>query len=156
MKLPKSKKSNYHHPNEKLRSLIKEALFANSLKEADLAVEKLLLIRNDFKVKYQRAVIKSFLKHYPLLTQHFHYHRMPRDNNIVENIIKQLNRKLKQIDGFKSEDNAYNFLKLWAMCYRFKAFTDSKERTNNGKSPLQLAGVDTLNIDWLAFSKKRS
>jgi len=155
-RLPKSKKSKYYKQNNLLREHIKKILFASNLKEVDAFLEELLSIKDRFKVKYQKAVIKSFLRHYLLLTRHFHYHKMPRDNNIVENVIKQLNRKLKQIDGFKNEDNAHNFLKLWAMYYRFKAFTDSKERTNNGKSPLQLAGVNTSNIDWLVFSKKRS
>lgn len=151
--LPKSKKSKYYKQNKFLRERIHKILFASNFKEADAFLEELLSLRSRFKVTYQNAVLKSLLKHYELFMQHFHYHNMPRDNNVVENIVKQLNRKLKQIDGFKNRDNAYNFLKLWAMCYRFKAFTDS--RYNNGKAPLELAKVDISHRDWLSFSKSK-
>lgn len=151
--LPKSKKSKYYKQNNFLRDLIKKLLFASTFKEAEDALEELFKIKDRFKIRYQKTVIKSLLKNYPLLTQHFHYYKVPRDNNITENVIKQLNRKVKQIDGFKSEENAYSFLKLWAMHYRFKTFTDSKTKLNNGKSPLELAKVNIHNIDWLKFSR---
>lgn len=151
MRLPKSKKSKFYKQNKFLREQIKKILFADTLKSADNLLEELLSLKDNFKVKYQKSVIKSLCKYYPLLTAHFHYSHMPRDNNIVENIIKQLNKKLKQVYSFKSKDNAYNFLKLWAVCYRFKPFTGSKY--NNGLAPLEIANVNLKGIDWLRFSK---
>ena len=105
-----------------------------------------------FRVSYQRAVIKSVIGHYPLLTKHFHYPYLPKDNNVAESVIKQLNKKLKLAEGYPTKETAYNHLKLWALCYRFKPFSDSRTQENNGKSPLQLAKIDTFKINWLEFS----
>jgi len=41
-------------------------------------------------------------------------------------------------------------------CYRFREFTDRQRRNKykNGKSLLQLAKVDTQNINWIRFSQE--
>jgi hypothetical protein len=42
------------------------------------------------------------------------------------------------------------------MRYRFKVFTDcrKKNKQKNGKTPLELAGVDLLKMNWINFSQK--
>lgn len=55
------------------------------------------------------------------------------------------------MEGFASLESAERFSRLLVGCYRFKRFTDSCRRDGNGKSPLQLAGVDTEGTDWLRF-----
>ncbi|MDI6892066.1 MAG: transposase [Actinomycetota bacterium] len=153
MILPKSKKSEYHRQNTFLRGIIKDILFAKSLRESNKLYQLFNTVEDTFRVGYQKAIIKSIIEHYELLTSHFHHEHLPRDNNVTENVIKQLNRKLKLADGYQSRESAYNHLKLWALCYRFKPFTDSRIQENNGRAPLQLAKVDTSKTDWLEFSR---
>lgn len=153
-RIPKSKKSHYYAQNKFLRQLVADILFTDNFNDSEELFSRLKKIKNPFKVKYQKMIITSLENHYHTLTTHFHNPDLPRDNNFVENTVKQLNRKLKQIDGFKNKDNAKNFLKLWSIFYRFKPFTDSNCEYKNGKSPLQLAGANVTNLDWLKYSQK--
>jgi hypothetical protein len=150
--LPKSKKSKHYKENALLRKIINNLLFVPSLEEADYFYGYLMGNRHLLKVGYQKAIIKSVISHYSLLTKHFHYPYLPRDNNVAESVIKQLNKKLKLAEGYQTRETAYNHLKLWALCYRFNPFSDSRTKDNNGKSPIELAQVDTSKINWLEFS----
>jgi hypothetical protein len=76
---------------------------------------------------------------------------MPADANITENVIKQLGKKLRLMEGFATLQSAERFSRLLIACYRFKRFTDSCRRQDNGKSPLELAGVNLEGVDWLQF-----
>lgn len=77
-------------------------------------------------------------------------------NNLAENFIKQINRRLKLIEGFQNPKTAEGYLRLLVMYLRFKPYTDARgfNKYRNGKSRLELADVDTKNIDWLKFSQK--
>ena len=90
------------------------------------------------------------------LWTHLQYPEMPRTNNVIEGIIRQLSRKIDDTDGFNSMRTAWNSLKLMIMNYRFKRFTCSRIKGHNGKCPLQLAGVDISGINWVMFSKNKS
>jgi transposase-like protein len=74
---------------------------------------------------------------------------MPADNNIVENVIRQLARKLRLMEGFQNPQSADRFLRLLVGCYRFTRFTDSTRPSHNGKAPLEIAGIDISTNDWL-------
>jgi hypothetical protein len=76
---------------------------------------------------------------------------LPADNNVTENVIKQLNKKLRLMEGFASIESAELYVRLLVGCYRFKRFTDSCRKVHNGKAPLELAGVDVAGRDWLTF-----
>jgi transposase-like protein len=154
MTLPKSKKSPYSTQNQFLRQTIKEILFSESYNDAEELFTRLFRMQQHFHTSYQRRILKSLKRHFKLLTTHFFHPELPRDNNITENIVKKLNRKLKLIDGFKNKQNAYNFLKLWAAYYRFEPFTASNYDYRNGKSPLNLAQVQTPNLDWLTSCQR--
>lgn len=91
---------------------------------------------------------------FPYLIHRFDDQNLRSDNNIVENVIKQLNQKFKKVAGFESYTTAYNSISLLVMRYRFHKFTCSRIAGNNGKSPLKLAGVDTSKINWVQFSQK--
>jgi transposase-like protein len=153
MTIPRSKKSIYHQENRILRNTIKSILFAYDFNDAEEIFQRLSLARSFFKASYHKTIIKSLEKHFDLLTAHFHNPFLVRDNNITENLIRQLNRKLTQSGGFKSIENAYNFLKLWFIHYRFRPFTNSKESYRNGKAPIELAKANIKDIDWLSFSQ---
>jgi hypothetical protein len=53
--------------------------------------------------------------------------------------------------GFESIESAERYIRLLVGCYRFKRFTDSRRRSDNGKAPLELAGVDLEGRDWLSY-----
>jgi len=93
-----------------------------------------------------RNIIRSLERHFQLLSAHFHHPILVRNNNVTEHLIKQLNRKIKQSDGFKTRDNAENFLKLWFIHYRFKPFVNSSRSDRNGKAPLELARINIKNL----------
>lgn len=93
-------------------------------------------------------------RRFPHLIKRFEDSNLTSDNNIVENVIKQLNQKYKKVGGFESYETAYNSIKLLVMRYRFHKFSCSRIPGNNGKSPLDLAGVNTTNINWVRFSQK--
>lgn len=154
MKLPKSPKSKYHWQNEYLRGYINNLLFAECYNDAEEMLIRLRNIEHLFKAKYQQEIIHSLRRNFELLTAHFFHDNLPRDTNIVENIVKQLNRKLIQMHGFKSRQNAYNFLKLWFCAYRFRPFSASQIPHRSGRSPLNLAGVKTDKVDWLRYSQR--
>jgi hypothetical protein len=153
MTIPRSKKSVYYGENCFLRNTIKEILFAHNFNDAEEIFQRLSLVRASFSAPYHKRIIKSLERHFDLLTAHFHDPFLVRDNNITENLIKQLNKKLIRSGGFKSIENAYSFLKLWFIYYRFKPFTNSNESCRNGKAPIELANVSIKKKDWLSFSQ---
>jgi len=55
------------------------------------------------------------------------------------------------MEGFATLASAERFCRLLVGCYRFKRFTDSCRRANNGKAPGELAGIDLAGRDWLTF-----
>jgi hypothetical protein len=48
-----------------------------------------------------------------VLTAHYDDPNLDRTSNVIENINRQLERKLKNTDGFKSDTGLNAFLKLW-------------------------------------------
>jgi len=156
MRLPKSKKSKYHQQNEFLRKYIKQILYAQNYNDAEEMLYRFKNIEHLFSAKYHTEIIRSLRKNFRLLTRHFFVPDLPRDNNIVENVIKQLNQKLIQMHGFKDPQNAYNFLKLWFCARRFRPFESSSIKHRRHHSSLSLAGVNTSNIDWLSFSRRKN
>ena len=93
-------------------------------------------------------------RRFPYLIERFKDRNLKPDNNIVENVIKQLNQKFKKVAGFESYETARNSISLLIMRYRFHKFNCSRIKGNNGKSPLELAGVDTSKLNWVRFSQK--
>ena len=87
-----------------------------------------------------------------LYLTHHRVEGMPPDANVTENVIKQLAKKLRLMEGFASLESAERFSRLLIGCCRFKRFTDStRRREGNGKSPLQLAGAAPDELDWPRF-----
>jgi hypothetical protein len=90
------------------------------------------------------------------LWTHFADPRMPRDTNVIEGIIHQLGRKLDDTDGFQTVGTAWATIQLLIMRYRFHAFSCSRYRGHNGKSPLNLAGVNTDGLNWIRFARRKA
>lgn len=100
--------------------------------------------------------VAMFEGKFGFLWTHFMDPRMPRSANVIENIIRQLGRKLDDTDGFQSVPTAWATIQLLIMRYRFHAFSCSRQAWHNGKSPLNLAGVDTRNLNWVRFAANGS
>jgi transposase-like protein len=93
-------------------------------------------------------------RRFPYLIHHFKDPNLRPNNNVVENVIRQLNMKLKKMAGFESYETAYHSISLLIMRYRFHKFECSRIPGHNGKSPLELPGADTSKIDWVRFSQR--
>ena len=88
----------------------------------------------------------------------YHAHEgMPRTTNMVENVNKQIERRMKSIEGFWSGKNADAYMNLLIAYLRQKPYTDCRgeRKVCNGKSRLACAGVTPRSSDWLqnAISK---
>lgn len=66
-----------------------------------------------FKASYHKRFIKSINRNCNKLTMHYEYEFLYTNTNKVENTIRQLERELKNLDGFKYEKNLTNFFQIW-------------------------------------------
>jgi len=152
--LPQSPKSQQDEKNQRLRQLIKQVLFASTFNDAEEIFSRLMDAKSLFPAPCQRTVLKSLSKHFDLLTAHFHTPDLDSTKNVTEKIIKQLDRKIFLLSDFETFDTALNFIRLWVISYRFHPLRSSEYDFRNGRSPLQLARVETGGIDWLNFALK--
>lgn len=139
---------------EAMRDRLQRLLYAPTFTQAEEISRALLADQTRWKRARLASVLANLQEHFAHLTLHHHYPGMPRDTNIAEGIIRQLDRKLTDLNGFQSPQTAWHSLKMQIMRYRFKRFTDSRRSRYNGKSPLELAGVETKGIDWVRYSQK--
>jgi len=151
MFLPRSRKSPYYHQNCSLRQIVIQIVLADNFADAEELMRRLLAVKEHFKASYQKRIIRSLEQHFDQLTVHHFHSDIPWDNNITENIIKQLNKKLKSTECFKAKESAVNYLNLWFAYYKFKKFRAGKEPHRNGKAPLELALVMFPDKYWLDY-----
>ncbi len=149
--IPKAKWSKNAPLYIELKERIRAVLFAADHEHARSLLDELVAERNRFKHTGNVDVIHALRRNFDLYTAHHLTPGLPADNNVTENVIKQLNKKLRLMEGFESLESAERYVRLLVGCYRFKRFTDSCRKAGNGSSPLELAGVDLTRRDWLAF-----
>lgn len=124
-------------------------------KREDECFSRLKALTTVQETRCQKLIHQNLTKHIFLLTTHFRFHDryyVPRYNNDVENLFKQLNLRLKSWNMFRSKTNAERYLSAWALARRFTKFTDCRgdmNRLKNGKSPLELTGASISGIDYL-------
>lgn len=136
--------------------MVHEMLYVKDSVHLDQLYREYLDSFDFFSVTGLQGEVDRFESNFGRLWTHLYHPGMPRTNNVIEGIIRQLSRKIDDTDGFNSKRTAWNSLKLMIMNYRFKKFTCSRIKGHNGKCPLELAGVDTSGIDWVMFSKNES
>lgn len=115
--IPRTKRSKFYLRNQLLKSLIKNVVRSSTREESLFWLERLNHFKPLFRASYHKRFIKSINKNYDVLTKFLDYDFLNTNTNIVENMIRQLERKLKNLDGFKSEKNLDCFINLWFKCY---------------------------------------
>lgn len=128
---------------------------ALGMKKEEECLSTLKTLSRVRETRSQRGIQESLTDHLSLLTTHFRFHNryyVPRYNNDVENLFKQVNLRLKSLNMFRNKQNAQEYLKAWALMRRCTKFTDCRgdyNRLRNGHAPLELAGVDLTDFDYL-------
>lgn len=74
---------------------------------------------------------------------------LPATNQQIENLIRYFNLRLKTINQFQDWKTAKHYLNALILSRRFTKFTDCRDKTKNHKAPLQLAGCDIKNLNYL-------
>jgi len=133
-----------------LKQRIRATLFASTYLEARHRLQTLLADAAHYQGLSRHDTLGQLEKRFELLMTHHHHPGLPPDSNITENVIKQLGKKLRLMEGFQTVETAQRFVRLLVACYRFKRFTDSGNG-HNGTAPLELAGVNLTGLDWLHY-----
>ena len=144
---------------EVLITMIQRTIEADTLEEAADRLGELQAYRRTLRNPIATAMIHRLKTAKLALCAHvLHPHlHLPHTNNDAENLIRQLNARLKTIGRFMRWQYARDYCNAWALLRRFTAFTDccKGRHDRNGKCPLQLAGVDTRNIDPMGLRRMR-
>jgi transposase-like protein len=137
-----------------LRDACQSILFADSERKARERLVALRQARHYDRRKQTRA-IGFFLRHWNRLMTYHRIVGMPRTSNMIENVNKQLERRLKTIEAFQHPSTAVSYMNLLVAYLRQKRYTDcrGKRKHLNGKSRLQAAGADHPS-DWLRLALK--
>jgi transposase-like protein len=137
-----------------MKRMVRDVLYAPNENDAMRALDRLLKRRGYFRDKKSKQIINSLEENFDLLTTHFRVEGSFRSNNAAESVNDKLGMKLWLIRGYKKVRTARNSLNLMVMHYRFNPFSSCRIKEHNGKSPLDLAGVDTSRLDWIRYSQK--
>lgn len=139
--------------NDDLIELIKMIINSENKETFFRRLEFLMRNKHCFtKQRFRQIIFDDFLKHLESLITYIYYPEyIPKTNNEIENLFRQLNQRLKTIGRFYHHRYAADFLKAWALMRRFIPFTDCKKpnQHQNGKAPLELAGCNIEGIDYL-------
>ena len=116
--IPRTRRSEFFFRNKMLKQLIKKIIFADTRENSKYWLNKLNYYKPFFRAKYHERFIRSVNRNYKYLTERFEYNFLPTNTNVVENVIRQLERKLKNMDGIKSINNFSCLLKIWLYYYK--------------------------------------
>jgi transposase-like protein len=142
-------------PVEILRRAIRRVLFAGTYRQA-LSRWANFHRHRLCRCATHRRIIDFIGGRWQQLTVHYHHRGMPRTNNIAENTMRQLERRLKTVEGFGTVASARAYLNLLIGYLRTKPLTDCRgsRRYRNGLSRLELAGATLPTHDWLKLCLK--
>lgn len=141
---------------EKLLHECRRVLFAKSEQQARELFNRLCHLRS-LPQKERRSAVAFLRRHWDHLMMHHRRAGLPRTTNIIENVNKQLERRLKTIEVFQSRTTAVKYMNLLVPYLRQKSYTDYRgsRKHLNGKSRLQAAGGRHSN-NWLRLALKSS
>lgn len=80
---------------------------------------------------------------------------LPWSNQQIENLIRYFNLRLKTLNQFHDLKYAKSYLNTLTLMRRFTRFTDCSNKDKNLHAPLELAGCDITNIDYLRLKSNR-
>lgn len=129
--------------NEKYRPFIlelKKAIFCKKLKKKkDIQKDLHLLLEKYVGDSTAVAALLYIEQHLDYLTNHLKIGACPKTNNLIESYNKQLNGRLKTIQGFENFYYAERWLSAWILQRRLSPFTDCRGRFKslNGKCSLE-------------------
>lgn len=136
---------------ERLLSKIQSVIEASDIEEAEKRLKLLVAFSKTVRHPLKEPFIQAFKEHKEKLCAHLLHPELglPHTSNDAENLIRQVNQRLKSLGRFFNHHYAKDYLNAWAFYRRFTAFTDCRgeRRYRNGKSPLALAGCEIKNID---------
>lgn len=142
---------------EGLISLIQRVIEADTLEESGEHLIELRRCYQTIRSPLKLPIAKLFKHAKQDLTAHLLYPELhlPHTSNDIENLFKQLMLRIKSIGRFHHQEYARDYLNAWALWRRFTPFTDCKRsrKHRNKKAPLQLAGCEITNIDFLTLVK---
>ena len=95
----------------------------------------------------------KYLKVPDELFTHRQVKQLPSTNQQIENLNRYLMLRLKTIGQFQSFSSAKNYCNALTLMRRFTAFTDCRDKTKNHKAPLEIAGCDVKELDYLSLQK---
>ncbi|MGH2657671.1 MAG: transposase [Actinomycetota bacterium] len=153
--IPKAKRSPDAAVRAELKDQVRAVLFAPTEEEARRLFGALLRDRDRYENLGRTDTLGPMERNFGLYMTHHRVEGMLADANITENVIKQLGKKPRLMEGFASLESAERYVRLLVGCYRFKQFTDSYRKGHNGRAPLELAGADLEGQDWLSFLLRR-
>jgi len=143
---------------EELTLLVNQILFSSTLTQAEKAKEHL----NTYGyINYSEAaqrLTKIISSYWKLLTAHYavrvERYKIPPTTNVIENIISNLNTRLKTMKKIKTSRSAKAICRLIVLKYRLKPLTDSQNKLKRNKSPLELSIRKKGQLNWYFFIKK--
>lgn len=139
-----------------LRDKVEKFLLAATKSQALATYEEIRRRRWRYESVGARKAIHSLEIHKEQLLTHFNHPKLSRSTNLLENVIRNFERRLKTIESFRHNRTAEGYLRLMAIRYRCTPFTDCRasHRSKNGKSPLALAHTAAPK-DWVVFSQSK-
>lgn len=116
--IPRTRRSVFFWRNKVLKDIIKRTVQAPNRASSLHWLGVLQHFEPFFRASYHKRFLRSINRNYDLLTAYYDQADLPKTTNISENFNRQLERKLKNLDGFKSDKSLHIFIKLWLACYR--------------------------------------
>jgi hypothetical protein len=143
--------------NLEIKTRVEKVIFADTKQEAMVALLNLKRYAQEHQENAKLKKIIGVLKcNFDLLLTHFDHPEMSPYNNVLEGFNHIVKRKFRLMKGFKKEPNIDRWLKLILLDYRFHTIRSSKFANRNGKSPLQLSGVNLpKHFNWIKLVRKR-
>ena len=142
---------------EELILCIQRVIEADSLEDAGQHLDMLRRSYRSCRSPLKRQLLAMFEQAKPQLTAHLLYPELhlPHTSNDAENLFRQLMLRLRTIGRFAHQRYAKDYLNAWALWRRFTPFSDCRgsRKNRNRKAPLELAGCEISNIEFLKLTK---
>jgi len=106
------------------------------------------------RTEIQTKIIRYYEKNYDKLSAWAKIPGVPKTNNHIENLFRQFNLRLKTVNLFQSYQSAEKYLNALVLARRFTKFECCRNgnKMQNGKAPLEIAGCDIKDLDYLSLS----